>query len=183
MPYFIEFMRQYPKIQLEIQLSNQTLDLIDSGIDLAIRFGQLNNSSLICKRIGQRKLVICASEKYIRKHGKPDTLSSLDDFNCLSGNAKEWLFCQNGKTFRHPIHGNLKCNSGKALLIAAKSDLGLVQLPEEYVQTEILSGELIPLFPKFQEVKEDIWVLYPHRQFQPRRITLLIEFLKSKLTA
>ncbi len=181
MPLLIEFMRQHTSIELDINLTNTPINLIDSGCDLAIRLGRLTDSSLTCTKLSSRKLIVCASPAYLRVHGTPNTITDLNQFNCLIGQHHEWRFLNENSTKSVRVRGNLRCNSGISLLAAAKAGLGLVQLPDYYVTEEIKQGKLIRVLSQYQDVEEGIWALMPHRKLQPKRISLLIEYLKQSL--
>ena len=86
-PLVNQFLIRYPQVEIEVQLSNQRINLIDEGYDLAIRLGQLDDSSLIAKRISSRQHFLCASPSYIQQHGKPETITDLKQHNCLLGSA------------------------------------------------------------------------------------------------
>ncbi len=181
MPILIEFMRQHTSIELDINLTNIPINLIDSGCDLAIRLGQLTDSSLICTKLSSRKLIVCASPAYLRVHGTPSTIADLNQFNCLVGQHQEWHFLNESATKSVRIRGNIKCNSGISLLAAAKAGLGLVQLPDYYVADEVKQGKLIRVLKQYQDVDEGIWALMPHRKLQPKRVSLLVDYLKQSL--
>lgn len=176
-PLINQFLLQYPQVEIEVQLSNQRIDLIEEGFDLAIRLGQLNDSSLIAKRISSRQHFLCASPSYIEQHGKPETINDLKQHNCLLGSADFWLFAD--KKVR--ISGNLRCNSGLGLVDAALKGIGIVQLPEYYITEHINNGELITLLEQQQRAEEGIWALYPQNKYLASKVKLLINFLQENL--
>jgi DNA-binding transcriptional LysR family regulator len=176
-PLINQFLLQYPQVEIEVQLSNQRIDLIEEGFDLAIRLGQLNDSSLIAKRISSRQHFLCASPSYIEQHGKPETINDLKQHNCLLGSADFWLFAD--KKVR--ISGNLRCNSGLGLVDAALKGIGIVQLPEYYIAEHINNGELITLLEQQQRAEEGIWALYPQNKYLASKVKLLINFLQENL--
>lgn len=176
-PLINQFLLQYPQVEIEVQLSNQRIDLIEEGFDLAIRLGQLNDSSLIAKRISSRQHFLCASPSYIEQHGKPETINDLKQHNCLLGSADFWLFAD--KKVR--ISGNLRCNSGLGLVDAALKGIGIVQLPEYYIAEHINTGELITLLEQQQRAEEGIWALYPQNKYLASKVKLLINFLQENL--
>lgn len=180
-PLMLDFMTIYPDVQIEIDLTNTPLNLIDSGCDFALRLGKLNDSSMICKRLGTRKLIVCASPQYLSTHGTPHTLSELATFNCLRGQHDYWRFREGAKELTVRVKGSLTCNSGAALLDAAKRGFGLIQLPDYYVTKALESGELIRVLSTYQEMEEGIWALFAHRRLQPLRVKLLVDFLAAGL--
>ncbi len=180
-PLLHQFLTQYPQVELELMLTNQKLDLIDSGVDVAIRLGRLEDSSLVAKRLSQRQLYVCASPEYIEHYGEPHTLSELANHQCLVGGFEHWRFKENGQPRSVRVSGRIKCNSGLALLDAAKQSIGLVQLPEYYVSDDLESGELVEVLSDFRDDKEGIWALYPQNRNLSSKVRLLVDFLAENL--
>ncbi|MCW8328905.1 LysR substrate-binding domain-containing protein [Photobacterium sp. SDRW27] len=180
-PLLNNFALQYPELEVQLQLSNQKVDLIDEGFDLAIRLGKLEDSSMMAKRLGTRTQYVCASEEYLTAHGVPYSLSELDQHNCLQGTLDYWRFQEDGKARNIRVKGNLRCNSGHALTDAALKGIGIVQLPDYYVQQYIDSGQLIPLLTQFTESDDGIWALYPHNRHLSPKVRMLVDYLKEQL--
>lgn len=177
MPLVIDFMGQYPDIEVTTVLSNQTLDLVAGGFDLAIRLGKLVDSSMMAKRLTSRTQYVCASKQYLDKHGTPTTLSELKKHNCLVGNSEYWRFHINGQERSVKVSGSLVCNSGYALKDAALKGIGLVKLPDYYIANEIDNGSLVTVLSQFQEAQEGIWALYPHNRHLSPKVRLLVDHL------
>ena len=180
-PLLNDFVLQYPELEVQLQLSNQKLDLIEESFDLAIRLGKLESSSMMAKRLADRKLFLCASPGYIQNYGMPHTLSELGHHNCLLGTLDFWRFKQNGKERSLRVSGSLRYNSGNALLDAVLKGLGLAQLPDFYVQGHLDNGELIELLSEFQPEDEGVWALYPHNRHLSPKVRMLVDFLQRQL--
>ncbi len=181
LPLLLDFMALYPEIQVELDLTNTPLNLVDSGCDFALRLGNLTDSSMVCRRLATRKLIVCASAQYLSRHGTPHSLSELHQFNCLRGQRDEWRFREEGKTQTVRVKGGFSCNSGQGLLIAAQRGLGLIQLPDYYLHEALASGALIRVLTHYQDVEEGIWALFPHRRLQPLRVKLLLDHFAQGL--
>lgn len=181
-PLLNQFLLLYPQVSLELVLTNQRLDLIESGLDLAIRLGHLENSTLIAKRLSSRQLHVCASPSYLRERGEPHTLSELSAHQCLLGTMDTWRFKENGKARSLRVSGRIKCNSGFALRDAALRGLGLVQLPDYYIKQDLASGDLAEVLCDYRDEREGIWALYPNSRHLSSKVKLLIEFLQNELT-
>ncbi|MEK0158618.1 LysR substrate-binding domain-containing protein [Pseudoalteromonas piscicida] len=179
MPAVVDYMRLYPKVEIEMHLTNNQVDLLDKGFDLAIRLGKLQDSSLRAKRLTTRKTMVCGANTYLNQFGQPHTLSELSNHKCLIGNSSEWRFVEHGKTRQIKVSGSLRCNSGWGLLEAAKQGLGLVQLPHYYVQEALDSGELTEVLTNFRPEEEGVWALYPPRQFVATSLRLLLDHLSA----
>ncbi|GLQ31103.1 LysR family transcriptional regulator [Litoribrevibacter albus] len=180
-PLVNDFLVKYPDLEVELILTNQKLDLIDQGIDLAIRLGQLKDSSFIAKRLANRRLHVCATPKYLDQCGTPYALSELSQHNCLMGTLEQWRFKEAGKTRNLSVHGRIKCNSGPALLDAARKHLGLAQLPDFYVAPLLASGELVEVLSSYQDDSEAVWALYPQRQYLSPKMQVLLAYISEQL--
>ncbi|HEY5715172.1 MAG TPA: LysR substrate-binding domain-containing protein [Psychromonas sp.] len=176
LPLINDFLQRYEHIQVTCELSNQRVDLVDGGFDLAIRLGNLPDSSLIAKKLRGRKNYLCASPQYLKKFGEPHSLAELARHNCLLGTRDYWHFYEQGKEKHMRVQGNLRCNSGLGLVDAALKNIGIVQLPDYYVQEHIASGRLISLLNNLRAPEEGIWVVYPQNRYLSAKIRLLIDF-------
>ena len=180
-PLITRFGRQHPALEINLQLSNQILNLVHDGYDLAIRIGHLPDSSLMARRLASRRQFICASPAYLARHGLPNSLSELDQHNCLLGSNDVWHVQEQGRRRLLRVHGSLRCNNGHVLVNAALQDIGIVQLPDYYVARHLQDGTLVALLSVYQEADEGIWALYPHnRQLSPK-VRMLVDFLAANL--
>lgn len=180
-PLAHRFLQQYPQVDLDLNLTNQTLDLVDSGIDVAIRLGRLQDSTLIAKRLGERQLLVCAAPDYLAEHGEPQTLAQLRQHQCLVGSVDVWRFSEQGSGKALRVSGRIRCNSGVALLDAACAGLGLVQLPEYYVADRIASGALQEVLTEYRDAREGIWAVYTPNRNLSAKVRLFIDFLAESL--
>lgn len=181
LPLINDFVRLYGDIEVITELTNHRIDMIEGGFDVAIRLGQLEDSSLIAKQLSKRSKYVCASVDYLQKHGQPYILSDLKDHNCLLGTQEYWHFIEKGKDKNVKVKGNIRCNSGVALVDAALKGIGIVQLSDHYLQPYIKSGQLIAILDPFREPEEGIWAVYPQNRYLAPRIRLLIDYLAEHL--
>lgn len=182
-PLLHRFLIQYPELELQLQLSNQRMDLIQGSFDLAIRLGQLEDSSLMARRLAQRSLYLVAAPGYLNTQGYPQQLSELNQHQCLPGTLDHWRFKEQGKAVTFRPRGRVQCNSGLALLDAARQGIGIVQLPDYYVQQPLLRGELVELLTDNRPDAEGIWALYPKNRHLTTKVQLLIDYLQQQLSA
>jgi len=180
-PLVNDFMARHPQLRVEIELSNQTLDLLHGGLDLAIRLGRLQDSRLVAKRLAPRVMHLCASPAYLERYGRPHSLSELARHNCLIGSSEHWNFQQDGRELSLRVQGNWRCNSGEAVLDAALRGFGLCQLPDYYVQPHLRSGALIDLLPQQRPPHTAVWALYPQQRHLSPKVRLLVALLKEEL--
>lgn len=180
-PLVNDFVLRYPELEVQMRLTNQKLDLVAEGYDLAVRLGKLEDSSMMARRLASRTQYVCASPDYLSTYGVPHTLSELELHNCLQGNLDYWRFQDQGKARNIRVKGNIRCNSGWALLDAALKGIGIVQLPDYYVQPSLASGQLISLLEHYQEPDDGIWALYPHNRHLSPKVRMLLDFLSEAL--
>ncbi|MFT4929738.1 MAG: DNA-binding transcriptional LysR family regulator [Phenylobacterium sp.] len=181
LPLLNDFVQLYSEIEIETRLTNHRVDLVDDGFDLAIRLGQLEDSSFIARKLSSRRNFVCASAEYLAKQGEPKSLVALNNHNCLLGTRDYWRFCVQSKEKNLRVTGNVRCNSGFGLVDAALKHIGIIQLPDYYVQAHLDSGKLITLLGQYQEPDEGIWAVYPHNRYLAPKIRLLVDFLTEHL--
>ncbi len=180
-PLVNDFIARYPELEVRLELTNQTLDLVQQGYDLAIRLGRLTDSTMMARRLASRRLFLCASPAYLARHGAPHSLGELEQHNCLLGTLDYWRFDEAGQARNVRVHGNLRCNSGLVLVDAALKGQGLVQLPDYYVQGLLHGGELVALLPQYQPAEEGVWALYPHNRHLSPKVRMLLDQLAAGL--
>jgi DNA-binding transcriptional LysR family regulator len=180
-PLLHDFMQQYPDTDLDLQLTNNKLDLVQGGFDLAIRLGTLESSSLIARKLASRTQYVVASPAYLAKHGTPQNLTDLAQHQCLTGTVAQWRFMQQGKLVQFKPQGRIVCNSGVALMDAALKGLGLVQLPDYYVGSKLQSGELVAVLNQLRLPDDGIWAIYPQNRHLSAKVRVLVDYLAAKL--
>jgi DNA-binding transcriptional LysR family regulator len=169
-------------MQVDMHLTNRSLDLVAEGLDMAIRLGALEDSSMIARKLAARRLFVCAAPAYIAARGQPHSLSELAQHHCLLGTLDYWRFQENGKNHTRKVHGRLRCNSGHALLHAALNGTGIVQLPDYYVADHLASGALVPMLTAFQPAEEGIWAIYPPSRHMSAKVRTTIDYLAQHLS-
>jgi len=181
LPLVNDFIKQHKEIEVSAYLSNQQLDLVDQGFDLAIRLGKLSDSSMMAKKLAARTNHVCASPAYLDKYGVPHSLSELDKHSCLLGTRDYWHFSDAGREKNLRVSGTLRYNSGYGLVDAALKGLGLVQLPDYYIKEHLESGKLISLLDNYKVADEGIWAVYPQNRHLSPKIRLLVGYLAERL--
>lgn len=182
LPLVNNFMAQYGEVEVSANLTNQQVDLIEEGYDLAIRLGKLSDSSLIAKKLGTRTHYICASPAYLEQFGEPHSLSELSQHSCLLGTLDYWHFNDAGKDKNIRVTGRLRYNSGFALVDAALKGLGIVQLPNYYIKQHLATGKLITLLDHHRAPDDGIWAVYPQNRHLSSKIRLLVDYLVEQLS-
>ncbi|MHB0776384.1 LysR family transcriptional regulator [Halomonas sp. WWR20] len=181
-PLVNDFQRLYPQLEIRMHFTNRKVELIDEGYDIAIRMGVLKDSSLIARRLCDRREYVVGSREYFEQVSRPHSLAELAAHNCLLGSRDSWLFDIDGTRREIRVTGRWQANSGPALLDAALKGLGLAQLPDYYVEEHLASGRLISVLDNYLYAGTAVWVVYPrHRHLSPK-IRLFVEFLVEHLS-
>jgi len=182
-PHVPAFLAENPNLTMTLHLSERLVDLKNERVDLAIRIADLKNADFIAVKLARNHRVVVGSPSYIKRAGKPQSLTDLERHNCLvtsseDGLADIWHFQNNGESQRIKVAGNLHCNDGGVLTKWALAGQGLAWRSAWEVSDEIAHGRLIEVLPKFSAPGNDIYAVYPDRKFLPAKVRLFIEFLK-----
>ncbi|WP_339671054.1 LysR family transcriptional regulator [Dasania marina] len=181
LPLLNDFMVEYTEVDISTNLSNQRVDLVEEGYDLAIRIGNLSDSTMMAKKLGKRTNYLCASPGYLASNGMPNSLSELSQHSCLLGTSDYWRFREGGKEKTMRFVPRFRYNGGIGLVDAALKGLGIVQLPDYLVQDHISNGGLISLLDNYREPDEWIWAVYPHNRQLSLKIRLLVDYLAKHI--
>lgn len=181
-PLVNDFQCLHPDLEVYMHFTNRPVELIEEGFDIAIRMGVLKDSSLIARRLCDRREYVVGSQDYFRQTPPPHTLAELGQHRCLVGSRPNWLFDTNGQRREVRVESCWTGNSGPALLDAALKGLGLAQLPDYYVAPHLASGELIAVLEPFQHHDTAVWAVYPrHRHLSPK-IRQLVDYLVANMS-
>lgn len=179
-PLVAQFMKIYPQVSIEIDFSARNVNLIEEGVDLAIRFGRMHDSNLIARPLCNRYMSLVATPTYINEHGVPDSPNDLIHHNCLMVLKNRWRFEIDGKIQEIKVHGNWRSNNTDAIKHACLADLGIAYLAKDLTKEEVNNGELVYLLDEYQVNDNANWLVYPKKDLIPHRVRLLIDFLLSK---
>lgn len=184
-PLLLDFAQQHPKIRLEMSYNDRRVDLIEEGMDLAVRITRNLADSDIVRRIGTVRMVVTASPAYLKLNGEPRHPSDLLEHECLSytasGNFGAWQFLVDGAPAEFPVHTRLHSNNGDVLDLAAAKGMGVCYQPDFIGSESITKGRVRPILEKYPPPEFGVYVMLPgHRQI-PYRVRALIEFLAGQL--
>jgi DNA-binding transcriptional LysR family regulator len=175
------YLKKYPEVTTEIELSNRIPDLVEDGIDLAFHVGELDDSMFVARKIASARRVVCASPYYLKQNGVPMTPSELKGHNCLIYSPRtavqEWEFIDNNEQIKIKIDGDIQCNDGDALRVSAIQGCGIVQLPTYMVGLDIQSGRLNALLESYEPEKLPVYAMYHHRKYLSAKIQSFIDFM------
>lgn len=172
------FSREHPELSVEVHSSFRDVDLVAEGYDLTIRYGKLDDSSLIARSIGGHMLCLCAAPEYWKENGQPQTLEDLDDHNCLTGPERCWMLNpSDGVTAKVKVSGSWLSEDGATIKAAALSGIGIAQLPDFYVRQAVESGKLVKLHQPWSRFFRDTWAVYPHSKHLSTKVRFFMDFL------
>jgi DNA-binding transcriptional LysR family regulator len=180
-PHLQSFFSKYPEIELEMNLSDDFVDIIRNGYDLAVRIGELKDSSLVARKLASDNRVICAAPNYLKERGEPKSLEDLEFHNCLSPRAQEsWKLDGPDGEAIVKVRGNIRTNSSEFVREALLSGLGIALRSTWDIANELKSGELQVLLPEYRGSSAlGIYAVYPCREFMPAKVNVFIEFLSE----
>jgi len=192
-PLIPTFLALYPDLKIDLWLTDNDLDLTEHGIDLAIRTGNLSDSTLIGRRLASSPRVICASPEYWAEHGKPATPEALMDHNCLTyrfefGTAAAlWQFrIDTGQSINIQVAGNFQTNNGEALRVATLSGLGVAMLPAWSVKDHLKAGSLERVLSDYETTVSDldfgIYAVYLSRRNLSAKTRLFVDHLVTEFS-
>lgn len=184
LPLIPQFLSEHPHVELNLQITGDTVDLITQGIDVAIRLGTLQDSSLVARKLHESRRIICASPDYLAHRKSPEKPADLADHNCLivsSGSRFDhWEFAQGRSKQVVAVTGSFVCNSVNALHELVLQGIGVVNLAEYIVEGDLCSGRLVPLMEGYRTEVQPIHAVYPHRKHLPRKVQAFVDFLRTR---
>ena len=175
------FMRQHPRLSIELDFSDRKVNIIEGGYDLAFRIGSLPDSSLKARKIAPIKHVICASPDYLMRQGIPENPAQLKHHKILK--QVGWplagmpLWDLDGQ--KHLVNGDasLIANNGNAMTLLALAGHGIIMLPTFYVWESLQRGDLVPILENYSMTTMHAYAIYPATRYLPLKVRSLIDFL------
>jgi DNA-binding transcriptional LysR family regulator len=187
LPVVPAFLEAYPKLSLEISLTDQVIDLVEQRTDVALRSGPLRSSRLFARRLGAARMMIVGSPAYFARHGVPKTPDDLAAHNRLSFSyartAKGWPLIEDGVEKTIPPSGNVQASDGDALRTLAVSGVGLVRLASFVVRDDIAANRLVPVLEAFNpgDIDELHAVYLGQGGLLPIRVCAFLDFLAQRI--
>jgi DNA-binding transcriptional LysR family regulator len=181
-PLISQFVRRYPDVEVQVDVTDRPIDLVESGFDLAIRFGTLPDRRLNARRIMTNRRFLCASPRYLARHGTPTSLADLASHRCIIHRQNDdaygiWRFTHRDHTEVVKVHGGLSSNDGDIVLGWALDGHGILIRSEWDAAKYLESGRLKIVLPEFALPSADLFVYYPSRANLPVRMRAFIDFL------
>ena len=185
LPLLARLSRKYPDLAIDARFSDAYVDLVKDGIDLAIRTGQLRDSSLVARQVGSQELLLFAAPSYLERVGRPRTLSELDGHAAIlfrvpsTGRERPWNFRTGGRNVDFVPKSHVRLDQGDALVQAAVQGMGVGQVPHYMITDELKSGALVELLPSLRPTPMPIWAVMPSSRLIPQRVRALLDLLQA----
>lgn len=176
-PALMEFGSQYPELTIDLDLNSRLVNLLEDGIDFAIRYGELNDSNLVARKLINRPMMAVASKDYLQKHGMPKHPVHLKHHSCIISNNDSWKFNVDGNEEVVKVKGRWRSNNANVLLDACKKGLGVAYLPKSTFKEAVELEQVTPILEPFWGQGTSSWIVYQNRHFMPLRVRLAIDFL------
>ncbi|MDF7662946.1 LysR family transcriptional regulator [Erwiniaceae bacterium L1_54_6] len=178
-PALQRYRKMAPDVEIDIILTDRVIDLVDEGIDIAFRIGELDDSSMIGRPLMPYRMAVCASPDYLNVYGTPEHPSELFGHHLLSlstSSRSPWKLSRCEEKVEIPVQSKLTVNNGQALRMAARSGLGIVMQPEILLSGDIISGRLVRLFQGWHIRERQVWLLYLRDKRMTPKIRAFINF-------
>lgn len=189
-PLLPKFLTRYPKVDIELTMSNFPVDIVEKGVDLDIRIGRLSDSTLHARKIATSRRVVVVSPAFLARHGKAlREPADLANVSCLtyrlSMGSVIWRFRRGSEEIEVPVTGRLQSDNGMSLLAAVIDGIGVALMSDWAVRDALASGELVALFTDYSASHSDydngIYAVFEKREFLPQKTRVFIDFLCEEL--
>lgn len=184
-PLTASFLQAWPEVRVELDLTNRMVDLVDEGIDLAIRIGDIQRTDLVAKYLAPYRMAICAAPDYLARHGTPQTPADLAGHQCLSHTVwtarNEWRLPGTAEEVRWKRDAVLRCNDGYALRMAAVAGAGLLLQPEVLLAEDLANGRLVRILQNYIPEPRPIHLLWRQDLRPLPKLTRFVEHLLKEV--
>jgi DNA-binding transcriptional LysR family regulator len=182
------FLAEHPEVTIDLNLTDGYVDLVGQGQDLAIRYGELADSTLRVKRLAENRRIVCASPAYLETRGTPQHPDDLVHHECLVmryglTTDRDWPFLIDGKERRVVVQGHRIANDGELVRVWCRNGFGIARKSRLDVEADLREGALVELLQDFSSGDTGLQIVYPATQAQPRRVRLLIERIAAAFSS
>lgn len=186
-PALPDFLARYREIDIALSVTDRAVHLIEDGIDLALRVGDLDDSGLIARPVGELQLINVASPAYLAAHGVPESPADLDGQMAVAyaspttGRVAPWEWIEAGALKTKTLPARVTVNSAEAYIACCLAGLGLIQVPGYDVADHLAAGDLVEVMPQHRAASMPMTLLYPHRRHLSRRLQVFADWLAALL--
>lgn len=176
-PALMTFALQHPELSIEIDFNSKAVNFVEDGIDFAIRYGKLQDSGLVARKLLAHPMMAVASPSYLTEFGMPMDPQDLKNHSCIVSNNDHWMFVQGEQQQNIKVQGRWKSNNAHSVVDACEQGLGIAYMPQHNFLDSVKLGRLIPVLKPFWRSESYSWVVYQDRRFLPMRARLAIDHL------
>ena len=184
-PIVCDYLAEFPDVSIELSLSDRFVDIIDEGFDLAIRIGELADSSYIARKLFKFDTAICASPAYLDRHGIPTRPEQLRDHQCLGftnwRSHSGWKVVEKSITGHSSNYSRFNSNNGQSLREAALKGMGIIMMPKVLLEEDLRNGRLIEVLKEFTPSSRPVNVVYPKERQPTPKLTSFLDYLIQRL--
>ena len=186
-PLLLDFSQRHPEVSLDMDYSDRRINLIEEGIDLAIRITRRLEPGDVARKIGAGRMLVVAAPEYLARHGRPQHPAELAHHECLgythAGNPMPWQFLVNGQPENFPVRSRINANNGDVLAEAAAQGLGITLQPDFIVASYLDAGRVARILADFAIPELGIYAMLPSNRHVPHRVRVLMDTLAAALAA
>ncbi|MGZ5198377.1 MAG: LysR family transcriptional regulator [Telluria sp.] len=183
LPALPDFFKRYPSIQLELGSTDRNVDLLEEGVDCAVRGGELDDSTLIARRVGVINFVTCAAPSYLEKYGMPQHPTDLLQHQCVkyfsasSGKVFDWTLVRGNERFDLQLPGPVALNDSNAYVRAGLMGMGIVHMPDYLLEKHVRDGRLVTVLPDWESDPLPVHVVYPQNRHLSAKMRVFVEWV------
>jgi DNA-binding transcriptional LysR family regulator len=187
LPHLGEFLGAHPDLDIDIVLDDRTVNLVEEGIDVALRMGSLADSNLIARKIGQCERLVLATPTYLQAHGAPATPSDLAQhqavIHALAGGGEHWTFKQGSTVQSVTVKGRVRVSAAEGMRTAVLGHLGLALTSQWMFADELARGEVQPVLERWQLPPLDLWAVFPTGRMASAKARAFVDFVEGLMSA
>ncbi|NWB99955.1 LysR family transcriptional regulator [Pseudomonas gingeri] len=180
-----DFLASYPQLDIDLQLNDQNQDLVEEGLDVSLRIGELGDSNLIARRIGDTQRITVANAAYLSRRGEPRTPEQLSEHNCLQFNLLNsqnlWHYEKDGQRYSVRIKGNAQSNNSEAIREMVLGGLGIALSPVWLFAEDLKAGRVMAVLPDYQTQSLPIYAVFPANRRQSARVKAFVDYMSDAL--
>lgn len=182
MPAIGRFLERFPGVKVDINITDTVLDLIEEGLEIGIRIGNLPSNTLVARSLGIIEFAVVASPGYLERHGSPDSPTDLQNHSCIVyGGQSEWHFESEHGRQNVDVSGDIVVNDADAIHQATLDGLGIAQIPTWMANEDIGSGRLTCVLTDYYPIPQPVSIVYPQTRFLTHRARCFIDFMAEEM--
>ncbi len=184
LPKLLRYMRSNPEISLDLMMDDQQIDLIEEGVDLVVRVGDLDDSSLLFRTLGKAERLLVGTPEYFRGNGVPHHPEELSAHNCITytgaADGNVWRFSHQGRELSVRVSGSFRSDNGESIKEAVMAGIGIHLHSHWYIRQELEAGTLIAVMRDYRPRPVPIHALFPRSRFVPLKVRRFLDYLQQE---